>query len=199
MSKPRIGIFSGTFDPVHRGHIESCIVALGVLSLDTVLILIEKQPRRKEGVAKINDRANMLDLALIDYPSLRLVDLDDANITTDNTLNYLNEHFPEGEYWYIVGSDMLEHIEDWPDHSRLFATMNLCVVLRDNNELGQVKERVDELRAAYEDTQIVILPSVWSPISSSTAKQALKNGEITTGVDPAVQEYIHKHHLYGVQ
>lgn len=192
----RIGIFSGTFDPVHRGHIEACVVALGVLTLDTVIILIEKEPHRKTKVAAFHDRANMLELATSDFPSLRLVDLEKDNITTRDTLKYLEESFPGAEYWYIVGSDMLAHIKDWPDHDKLFKHMNLCVVLRDNDQLKQVKEQIEKLQNQHKDTQFTILPSVWSPISSSKAKEILRKGELSTAIDPAVQEYIKRHGLY---
>lgn len=200
MSKPqKVGIFSGTFDPVHRGHIESCVVAMGALELNTVLILLEKQPRRKQDVADFNDRANMLELATMDFPSLQLVDLETTNITTDDTLRYLHQRFSGGEYWYIVGSDMLKHIKDWAGHEALFANMNLCVVLRDDSELEDTDQQLKRLHKEYPDTVFTILPSVWSPVSSSSVKQSLRNGEVVTGVDPAVQEYIHKHGLYGVQ
>jgi nicotinate-nucleotide adenylyltransferase len=192
----KVGIFSGTFDPVHRGHIEACVVALGVLMLDTVLIMIEKQPHRKAGVVDFQDRANMLELATLDYPSLRLVDLEADNVTTENTLHYLREHFKDSEYWYIVGSDMLKHITDWPGHEELFAAMNVCIVLRDNDELKNVKIQVEKLEDEYEGTAFIILPSVWSPISSSKAKEMLRKGEIVTAIDPTVQEYIKKHELY---
>lgn len=192
----RVGIFSGTFDPVHRGHVESCIVALGVLTLDTVLIFIEKKPHRKTGVADFHDRANMLELAISDFPSLRLVDAGKDNITTEDTLKYLEDNFPDSEYWYIVGSDMLNHIGDWPGHEKLFMSMNFCVVLRDNDELKKVKDQIEKLQDKYEDTQFTILPSVWSPISSSKAKELLRKGEITPAINPAVQEYIKRHSLY---
>jgi len=193
----RVGVFSGTFDPVHRGHIEACVVALGVLTLDTVLILIEKQPRRKTGVAGFIDRANMIELATTDYPSLRLVDFESDHITTQNTLKYLQDNFAGGEYWYILGSDMLRHIEDWEEHEKLFKNMNICVVLRDNDDLKKIKKQIEKLQDKYPATEFVILPSVWSPISSSIAKEKLLKGELLTALDPAVQEYIKKHKLYG--
>jgi len=192
----RVGVFSGTFDPVHRGHVESCVVALGALTLDNVLILIEKKPRRKTDVAEFIDRANMMELAVSDFPSLRLVDLETDNVTTDNTLKYLEKNFPGGEYWYIVGSDTLDHIEDWPGHDKLLTSMNLCVVLRDNDDLKPVKNQIAKLQDKYKDTQFIILPSVWSPVSSSTVKAALKKDAIITALDPAVREYIQRHQLY---
>lgn len=192
----KIGVFSGSFDPVHRGHIESAIVALGALNLDTVLILLEKKPRRKTGLAEIEDRANMLELATMDYPSLRVVDLEDDNVTTTNTLDYLSKHFPDGEYWFIVGSDMLGHIEDWPDSQKLMKSFHICVVLRENQELKPVKDHIASLKETYPNTQFIILPSVWSPVSSSQIKKVLKSSPIVPGLDPAVHEYIKKHELY---
>ncbi len=196
MDKQRIGVFSGTFDPVHRGHIESCVVALGTLMLTTVCLFLEKKPRRKTGVADFRDRANMLDLATIDYPSLRIVDLEEDNVTTDNALNYLEKQFPGREYWYIIGSDILEHLPSWPKSDKLLKKFNLCVVLRENNEFDKVTAAVKKLQEKYPDTQFVVLPSVWSPISSSSAKKQLKKGELVTGLDPAVQEYIKRHNIY---
>lgn len=192
----RVGLFSGTFDPVHRGHVEACVVALGVLSLDTVLLFIEKQPHQKSKIADFYDRANMLELAISDFPSLRMVDLEKDNITTSDTLKYLEKNFPGSEYWYIVGSDILERIKEWPDHSKLFQNINLCVVLRENGELLKIKDEIKKLQKQHKDTKFIILPSVWSPISSSKVKQSLKSGELTTAIDPAVKEYINRHLLY---
>lgn len=191
----KIGIFSGTFDPVHRGHIEACVVALGALELDTVLIFIEKKPQRKTDIANFKDRANMLELAAMNYPSLRLVDLEADNITTKSTLQYLSKHFADDNYWYIVGSDMLNHIEEWPDHEKLLKTMSVCVVLRGNDEESEVRERLEKLHKKYH-CRYFVLPSVWSPISSSKIKKFLKDNEIMTGLDPAVYEYIKRHNLY---
>lgn len=195
-SKKRIGIFSGTFDPVHRGHIEACVVALGVLELDKVLIMIEKQPRHKENVADFMDRANMIELATLDYPSLQMVDLASDNITTDKTLAYLSDRYPGYEYWYIVGSDTVEHISQWEGYETLLESVGLCVVLRQNDEQTLVERQIGALAQAHPRLKTKLLPSVWSPVSSSTVKQALQNAEVITGIDPAVQEYITKHHLY---
>lgn len=192
----RVGVFSGTFDPVHRGHIEACIVALGALELDTVLILLEKQPRRKTGVADWSHRANMLELATTKFPSLRAVDIGTDNITAENTIQYLAEQFPAAEYWYIAGSDMLAHIEDWPGSEQLFQAMNICVVLRDNQDLKKTEKHTKQLEEKYPDTKFKILPSVWSPISSSQAKQSLREKQEASGLDPAVQDYIKRHELY---
>lgn len=192
----RVGVFSGTFDPVHRGHVESCVVAMGALELDTVLILIEKEPRHKTDVAHFQDRANMLELATLDYPSLQLVDLETPNITTNDTVQYLEQRFQGSEYWYIVGSDMLNHMTEWPQHDTLFSYMNICIILRDNAELTDTEAYLKRLQIDYPTTKFTILPSVWSPVSSSQVKAGLQRGDVQTGLDPAVQAYIKKHHLY---
>lgn len=185
----KIGVFSGTFDPVHRGHVEACVTALGALELGQVLMLIEKSPKAKKNVADFYDRANMLELAIMDYPSLKIVDLEADNITTDLTLDYLKRQFPDDEYWYIVGSDMLDQINNWPGHERLLEEFNLCVVLRDNQEQTEVEKKTKKLKTK-------ILPSVWSPVSSSSVKKSLQEGHMETGLDPAVTEYIKRHGLY---
>jgi len=192
----RIGVFSGTFDPVHRGHIEACVVALGVLSLDNVLIMLEKRPHRKAGVAEFMDRANMLELATMDFPSLRIVDLGTDNVTTSDTIKYLENHFLGAQYWYIVGSDMLKHIEDWPESDKLLDRFSFCVVLRHNDDRKETERQIEKLNKTHKNTKFIILPSVWSPVSSSTIKEGLSKGELMTALDPAVHEYIRRHKLY---
>jgi nicotinate-nucleotide adenylyltransferase len=196
MSKRKIGIFSGTFDPVHRGHIEACIVALGALDLDLVVIFIEKKPHKKQDVADFNHRLNMLKLAVKDYPGIRIADADSNNITTKYALNYLDSQFSGCEYWYIIGSDTLSHVEGWEDSDLLFSTMNICTVLRNNSEEKNTQKIVNYLKKHHPRTKFMVLPAVWSEVSSSKEKNSLRIGKEPEGLDQPVTDYINRHRLY---
>ncbi len=196
MSNRKIGIFSGTFDPVHRGHIESCIVALGALDLDQVVIFIEKKPHRKQGVADFSHRLSMLKLAVKDYPGIHIADTDSNNITTKDALNYLDNRFNGSEYWYIIGSDTLSHIESWVDSDLLFNEMNICIVLRNNSEEKNTQKLANNLKKLHAKTKFIILPAVWSEVSSSKEKNALRTGKAPEGLYQPVTDYIKQHRLY---
>lgn len=196
MSKQKIGVFSGTFDPVHIGHVESCLVAIGALELESVVIFLEKKPHRKENVASFYDRANMLELAIQDYPKMRIVDIGSENITTKNTLEYFDNHFESSEYWYILGSDTLSILEDWDDSDLLFERMNMCVVLRKNSDEKKVTKLIRHLKSKYRGTKFTILPAVWSEVSSSKEKVLLHSGKKPDGLDEKVLDYIKSHKLY---
>ncbi len=196
MFKKKIGIFSGTFDPVHRGHVESCIVALGALDLDSVVIFIEKKPHRKQDVADFYHRANMLKLAVKDYPGIRIADVDSNNITTKYALDYLDSQFSGSEYWYIIGSDTLSHVEGWEDSDLLFNEMNICTVLRNNSEEKNTQKIVNDLKKHHPQTKFVVLPAVWPVVSSSKEKNSLRIGEAPGGLDQSVADYIKQHRLY---
>jgi nicotinate-nucleotide adenylyltransferase len=196
MFKKKIGIFSGTFDPVHRGHVESCIVALGALDLDLVIIFIEKKPHRKQDVADFYHRANMLKLAVKDYPGIRIANVDSNNITTKYALDYLDSQFSGSEYWYIIGSDTLRHVEGWGDSDILFERMNICIILRNNAEEKNTQKIVNHLKKHHLLTKFMVLPAVWSEVSSSKEKNSLRIGKEPDGLDQSVADYIKQHRLY---
>ncbi len=196
MFEKKVGIFSGTFDPVHRGHIEACIVALGALDLDLVVIFIEKKPHKKQDVADFYHRSNMLRLAVKDYTGIRIADADSNNITTKYALNYLDNQFSGSEYWYIIGSDTLRHVESWEDSDLLFRTMNICIVLRNNSDEKNIQRLVNDLKKRHEKTKFRILPAVWSEVSSSSEKDSLRTGKVPEGLYQPVANYIKRNGLY---
>lgn len=194
MKTNRIGVFSGTFDPVHRGHVEACLTAKGALELDEVLLLLEHQPHRKVNVTSPAHRQAMLRLATKSYASLKVVDWPQPHVTTTNTLDFLRANYPSSDYWMIMGSDMVEHLPDWSGVSELVGNFSLAVVLRDNAEQAVTEQRLAKLAKDYPGLHCELLPAVWSAVSSSRVRQG--GGAARDGLDPAVAAYITKHHLY---
>lgn len=192
----KIGVFSGTFDPIHKGHLEACLVAKGALSLVAVLLFIEKNPLRKQKITSYRNRAEMLDLAIKDYSSFRHVDFSSDNITTPLILNYLQQNYPSATYYYIFGSDMIEHMHSWKDIDKLITNFHLCIVLRNNHDEQRVKQNLKKLQSAHHDVRYTILPSVWSMVSSSTVKQEIGKNGYSANTPKQVNEYIVRHKLY---
>ena len=81
----RIGIYSGTFDPVHIGHITFALQAMKTARLDQIVFLPERMPRRKQSAEHYGHRAAMLERALRPYPSMGVLELADKSFTIART------------------------------------------------------------------------------------------------------------------
>lgn len=196
MKTKRIGIFSGTFDPIHIGHIEACLVAKGALELVQVCVMIEKKPKRKDGVTDYKHRKKMVELALDDFDTINFLDANTDNITFEETQQLLSKKFPGYQFVMIVGSDMLDHIEDWPGFEQWATKNSVAIVLRSNSEEKVVKKKVAALDKKLGKTQITVLPAVWSPISSSKIRSDIKKTGHSDLVHRQTMSYIKEHKLY---
>jgi nicotinate-nucleotide adenylyltransferase len=115
----KIGIFSGTFDPIHHGHISFARKAAHQLGLDKVYFLVEPQPRRKSQASDIRHRLNMMWLALQDYPELELLPMDHLTFNVADTLPWLEEKFAGAELHLLLGSDLFAGVHNWPGFETL--------------------------------------------------------------------------------
>lgn len=192
MKSRRIGLFSGTFDPIHVGHVEVCLVALGACGLDEVLVMIEKNPHRKEKVTDYAHRKKMTELVLADFTAIQQFESAYDNITFENTLPELNDTYNKADFCLIIGSDMLEHLADWPAADVWLPQLELCVVLRTNQEKSNATKRIKSLNIK----NYKILPAVLSPVSSSVVKKEIATKGYSERLHQAVMNYIKRHGLY---
>ena len=188
----RIGVYGGTFDPIHNGHLHAASQVQQAYSLETVIFVPTGQSWQKSGVSSADDRLAMVQLALSGHPSLRVsrVDIDRAGPTyTANTLAELQADNPDAELFFILGNDAYAGIDTWKDASSLTDLAQLVVMVRADRAEGGVfpeKPRVNLM-------QIAALP-----ISATDIRQRVRDGESIAGLVPeAVERYIHEHHLYG--
>src|SRR5258708_32608937 len=100
-----IGILSGSFDPIHAGHISLALAALEKADLQAVYFLPEPLPRRKTGVTHIAHRIAMLTRALQAFPQLQVLELPDRQFTIARSLPRLKQRFAGRDLCFIMGSD----------------------------------------------------------------------------------------------
>lgn len=188
----RIGVYGGTFDPIHNGHLHAVSQVQQAYSLETVIFVPTGQSWQKSGVSSADDRLAMVQLALSGHPSFSVsrVDIDRAGPTyTANTLAELQADNPDAELFFILGNDAYAGIDTWKDASSLTDLAQLVVMVRADRAEGGVfpeKPRVNLM-------QIAALP-----ISATDIRQRVRDGESIAGLVPeAVERYIHEHHLYG--
>ena len=115
----RIGIFAGSFDPVHKGHVAFALQALKEAKLDNVYFLPEIQPRNKEGITHVGHRIAMLKLALAPHPNFYLLELPGRQFSVTKTLPRLEQKFAGHELFLLMGSDVYKNLSNWPNYERL--------------------------------------------------------------------------------
>src|SRR5262249_6224728 len=103
----RIGIYAGTFDPVHSGHGAFALEAIEASRLDEIYFLPERQPRGKQQVEHFGHRTGMLERALKPHPRLKVMELVDANFSVRRTLPQLRRRFAGSELVFLFGSDIV--------------------------------------------------------------------------------------------
>jgi nicotinate-nucleotide adenylyltransferase len=192
----RIGLLSGTFDPIHIGHIEAALVSRAACELDEVLLLIEKKPHRKEKVSDYKHRKKMVELATNDFSSINFYEVKDNNITFEKTGKELEKKYSGATFVMIMGSDMLTHLADWPGLEQWLDSHELCVVLRENKEKKDAEKQLEKLHEAHPNLKAKLVPAVWSPVSSAKIKQQIQETEHADELHRLVRKYVIDQKLY---
>lgn len=139
----RLGLFGGTFDPVHRGHLEAARQVKEALDLDRMLLMVANDPWQKDGgvVASAEDRLAMVTAACVDYPGLEpgRMEIDRGGVTyTVDTVDELLEANPGARIYLVVGADVVSQLPTWGGAERLSHLVTVAVINRPGAEIGPV-------------------------------------------------------------
>jgi nicotinate-nucleotide adenylyltransferase len=193
-----LGIFGGTFDPIHIGHLAAARAAVECAHLDRVLFVPSAQPpHRGAATAPAVDRLAMTRVALEGEPRFEISDVEvdrgGASYTAD-TLSELRRARPDDELFLILGWDAARLFKTWHAPEQVRALASVVVVGRPGTEAPGDSNLV----AAGLDPERVIKCFVETPdVSATELRQALAAGESVAGkVPPAVERYVAQHHLY---
>ncbi len=194
MSK-KIGIFAGTFDPIHEGHLAFAEAAIRA-GLEKVWFLVEPKPRRKQGVHALEHRQAMVDLAIADNPKIGTIIIEQPRFTAHQTLPLLTARFLGHKLVLLFGDDVVTHMAEWPHVDELIKSVELFIAARKNDDkkiLHNMKylEKSRSLKFDYE-----IIHASLAELSSSKLRAALKKGNASSGIPLAVQDYIKQNKLY---
>src|SRR2546423_3377072 len=126
----RIGIYAGTFDPVHSGHITFALQALEAAKLDKVYFLPERRPRNKQHVEHFGHRVAMLKRATKPYPQFEVLELVDVSFNAERTLPKLRKQFKDSRLVFMFGSDIVPGLQTWPHSDQLLSGNELVIGLR---------------------------------------------------------------------
>lgn len=190
----RIGIISGSFDPVHKGHIAFALSAAETAELDMVYFAPEVHPRRKPQVSHIGHRLAMLRLALRPYKNLEVLDLPDRYFLPKVTLPRLLQRFPNARLVLLMGSDLFEHMASWPHVELLLPQVGLLVGARGAYDVAHVLEYSHKL--PRQPLELQVIDSIERQVSSSLIRADIVAGKISQDIVESVASYAKKHWLY---
>lgn len=184
----KIGIFSGTFDPVHLGHIAFALGAIEKVGLDEVYFMPERDPRHKISVTDYSHRLNMLNLAIKPFEELKVLEISEPYFTVENSMAKLLGHFKNADLYLLIGSDVAKNIDKWPDVDRFLDKSKLIIGTRSKDsqvELSALLAKLLPISNTY-----FIRPR-YPNITSTAAKSKLADD-----LEPEVLKYIRSNQLY---
>ena len=193
----RYCVFSGTFNPIHNGHLGMAERVIEEFNFDEILFIPAYiQPHKNLAYCKRSapHRLEMLKLALEKYPKFKLntIEFDRKGLSyTYITILELYKRLPdiEGKINFVIGTDAFLNIYKWQDGQNLVKLLDFIVLIRDEKEL--------ELCREMKDLKFRVLQSDKIDISSTMVREMVKSKQdISALVPPEVKEYIEKNHLY---
>ena len=201
LTRKKVGILGGTFDPIHTGHLILAEAAYESFSLDYVLIMPNGNPPHKAGQvnATMEQRTRMAELAVADNPHLKVSDFEktpqDYHYTYE-TLEFLKKEHPDTDYYFILGADSLVHFHTWMEPRRICEACSILAATRDHMESEELTDRIQELSRMF-GAHIYPMETPNIDISSNMIRERVRTGRsIRYYVPETVEEYIYKKGLY---
>lgn len=208
----KIGMYGGTFDPPHLGHMLAAKWAKELLSLDKLIVIPTRTPPHKElddcsasPEARL-EMARLVALAIEPTGSVTVSDCElcrEGKSYTADTVEELFRQYPEDELWVVMGSDMFLTFEQWQEPERICALAGVCGFTRAPGEaVAPLKEQAKRLQERYgAKTAVLSLPEDVN-VSSTEIRELLERGDNTALSKllwSPVYGYILRHSLYGMQ
>jgi nicotinate-nucleotide adenylyltransferase len=213
----RIGLFGGTFDPIHCGHVKAAEDVQRTFSFGRILFIPSYIPPHKESedVASAEHRLKMVELALSShdrfFPSSIEIDARGKSYSIV-TLNRMKEMFPRTEAFFMLGIDAFLDIETWKDYEDVLEKCSFVVMSRPGFRLEDARKILsdkydqrmvevsgpgaeeNEKRSIHKIYLLAITPS---DISSSEIRERVRTKQPIEGMVPErVEKYIKEKHLY---
>lgn len=179
----RIGIYMGSFNPPHKGHINVVNYLLEKGYVDNILIVPTLNYWDKQNLASIGDRINML--KFFENDRIKIDTEHNQYIYTYELLQKLKEKYPNNELYLIIGADNLISFDKWKNYQELFK--NKIIVM--NRDGIDIQAYLDKLG----DNNFIVV-SDYLPLSISSTE--IRENLDSEYLDKRVLKYIKKHHLY---
>lgn len=199
-TKKRLGIFGGSFDPIHRAHLKLAKQAKKQFALDEVWFVPSGISYHKGNeMTPAHHRAEMIRRTIREKPGFVFSDLDIArsgNTYTADTLTFLRKQRPDAELFFLVGADSLVNMENWYHPEAVFCAARILAALRPGHTKEELFQKAGELKERF-DAKIDWVEGLYEEISSRQIREAVRSGEsLSAYVTPEVEAYIREQDLY---
>lgn len=212
----RIGLFGGTFNPIHLGHLRAAVEVREAFKLDRLLLIPSFHPPHKTGddLAGAKDRLEMVRLAVQGIPFLEASDVEltrpGPSYTIETVQHFKGRFGRDGELYFVIGGDAFSEITTWKSYKGLFSKTHFIVMTRPGSSMGSLEEFVranisaeyqyDPARRRYTHERLLTIFCVditHLDISATKIRDSIRQGRsICFLVAAQVADYIGKTGLY---
>lgn len=196
----RTGIYGGSFDPVHNGHINAAKTFMEELSLDRIIVVPAYCSPFKKGLAVTpsQHRLNMCNIAFRGLAGFEVSDIEikreDEGYMSD-TVAEIRELNPDDELYLLLGGDQLLIFDKWHAWSKIADEATVAAAARSWEEDSAMEAQAAVLRSM--GASVIIVPIDVKEISSTDVREAVRRGDdISAMVPQGVAEYIWDNYLY---
>jgi len=199
----RLAIMGGTFDPIHMGHLRMAYAVQRQLEFDRVVFLPAYIPPHKQtrsDFASWQDRLAMVELAIQNYDNFVVssLEFDRGGISyTYDTVNFMQELWPDAEIYLIIGEDSLTQLYTWYRVPDLLRLVHFVAAERPGYEGEVGVARLIKAYGSWVAGKIIHAEVPETAISSTEIRQRLREGKPVRGMTPLpVEQYIYERGLY---
>ena len=197
----KIGIYGGTFNPIHTGHIHAAKQAQGILGLDKLLMIPDRIAPHKEipsGSPTPEQRMDMLRLAVAGEAGMEVSDIElkrEGKSFTYLTVEAIRAEYPDAEIFLLMGTDMFLSFHTWMNPERITAEATLAVMYRgEKGEAAKIEARKAEMEA--EGVRVVLIKNDTINISSTQLRRLIAFDCASEFLPDGVGDYIRENRLY---
>lgn len=197
----RIGIFGGTFDPVHYAHLLLAEQCREQCDLDEIWLIPAGTPPHKEsaGISTGKQRQEMLEFAIAGHPAFVVKDLElnrEGPSYTVETLRQLKTDHPDDEFFFIVGADSVRDLHTWREPASILELATLIGVNRPNIDRPDLTELTQKFGEIVRKKIIWVTMPGMDISSTDIRKRILEKKSVRFMIPRSVEVYIHNNKLY---
>lgn len=214
----KIGLFGGSFNPIHLGHLKAAEELIELIPLDKVIFIPTSiHPQRKlNNMIGVDDRLRILELSIEDNPNFEIskieIEREGPSYTIDTLKEYKNEN-PKIDMYFILGNELFESIDSWKDYRELFQYSNFLVIARPGEKYNNIDEVIplelkNDFRYSFRENKcvyyehksskmLIFAEIIGIKVSSTMIRELIKkNMSIKYLVHERVEQYIKSNNLY---
>ncbi len=188
----KIGIYSGSFNPIHHGHVMLANYLVEFSDLDALWFVVTPQNplKKKDDLLDDDERLKMVQLAVGDDPRFCVSDIEMHLPTpsyTINTLTKLSEQYPDCQFVFICGMDSLQNLKRWREYQKILDNYEILVFPREGYDGGEL----------LDCPSVTVLKTPVLEISSSFIRQCIKEGrDVRHFMPEKAFLYMKENHFY---